>query len=565
MGVRRAIEMVLAEANRGKGPICTFGPLIHNNQVLKLLESKGIGVLEKLEEDVHGTVVIRAHGIPPQQRKYLRASDATILDATCPRVARVQSIIRYHTNKGYTAVIAGDVDHQEVVGLVGYSTGPAHVISSVSEIDHLPDEDKIFLVAQTTQDDEVYHEIKEAFKSRYPNGLVFNTICDATHKRQEEVRSFSGQVDGVVVVGGYHSGNTQRLVQVSRAAGLSTYHVETEGELDTAKLSSMDSVGVTAGASTPNWMIREVVQKIGAIRGRGESFYGRWVRGVVKFFLLSNLGVAAGAFCLAHAAAILLDRETDWAYPSLGFLYIYAMHLLNRFLDKDASTYNDPEMANFYKRYRGFLILSGLASMVGAFAVSFYLGTVILLATAGLSLLGILYSIPLVPANLQRRWRYAKIKDFPGSKTLSVALAWGAVLIVLPLFGAVPTDPAKAIIPFLIVFSMVYIRSAIFDIFQAQGDLIVGVETLPIVIGEKRTILLLKSIILLIALMIFFTPPFGLITFFALLMLIPFLQLSLCLLAYERRWLYPGTRLEALVEVTFILTGLLALIWRLGI
>jgi 4-hydroxy-3-methylbut-2-enyl diphosphate reductase len=241
------------------------------------------------------------------------------------------------------------------------------------------------------------------------------------------------------------------------------------------------------------------------------------------------------------------------------------MHLLNRFLDKEASTYNDPEMANFYKKYRGFLILSGLASMLGAFAVSFYLGTTILLATAGLSILGILYSIPLLPARLRGRWRYAKIKDIPGSKTLSVALAWGAVLVVLPLLGTGNMVPYKAMVTFIVVFSITYIRSAVFDIFQAQGDLIVGVETLPIVIGERRTIILLKAIILINALMLVFSPLLGFMTAFSFLMLIPFVHLSLCLSAYERRWLYPGTRLEALVEGTFILTGLLALIWRLSL
>ncbi|MBW1803872.1 MAG: 4-hydroxy-3-methylbut-2-enyl diphosphate reductase, partial [Deltaproteobacteria bacterium] len=215
MGVRRAVEIVLTEANRGSTPIYTFGPLIHNKQVMDLLESKGVYSIGDISGLKEGTLVIRAHGIPPDQRKRLRASALKLIDATCPRVARVQSIIRYHSHKGLTAVIVGDRDHAEVIGLVGYGNGRAHVINHADEVSRLPDGEKIFVVAQTTQDIHNFKSIVEAIKQRYPEALVFDTICDATHNRQDDVRSFAGHVDGVVVVGGHHSGNTQRLAQVA--------------------------------------------------------------------------------------------------------------------------------------------------------------------------------------------------------------------------------------------------------------------------------------------------------------------------------------------------------------
>ena len=138
MGVRRAMEKVLAEANKGKGPIATFGPLIHNTQVMELLESKGVTTVEDISGLESGTLVIRAHGIPPDQRAHLKASGLQLIDATCPRVARVQALIRYHTKKGYMAVIVGDKDHPEVIGLLGYSNGRASVINQVSEVETLP-------------------------------------------------------------------------------------------------------------------------------------------------------------------------------------------------------------------------------------------------------------------------------------------------------------------------------------------------------------------------------------------------------------------------------------------
>ena len=563
MGVRRAMEMVLTEANKGKGSISTFGPLIHNKQVIDLLESKGVTSIDEIDEFNEGTLVIRAHGIPPDQRKALRESALRLIDATCPRVARVQSIIRYHTKKGYTAIIVGDRDHPEVIGLLGYGNGRAHVINTLQEVSRIPDTEKVFLVAQTTQDEEKYREIIEAVMARFPDALTFDTICDATINRQKEIRSFVGQVDAVVVVGGYHSGNTKRLVQISQEAGLPTFHVETEKDLDKERLSSMEVIGVTAGASTPNWMIKNVIKEIEAIRTRRETFFGRWIKIAFKFMLLSNLLVAFGGFALAYAAAVLSGRTPDLIHPCLALLYIYAMHVLNRFLDKGASTYNDPERASFYRRHRVFLIRSGVFSMIGALALSYYLGTMVFFAIAGLSVLGIIYSLPIVPVSLRHLWRYSKIKDIPGSKTLSVALAWGVLISLLPLLEPTSLAWPAAIVSFFFVFSMVYVRSALFDIFQVQGDLIVGVETLPIVLGERRTLHLLKWIILSGALLLCFAALTKLVGPFSWLLLLVFCSFTLCLLIYQKRWLYPGTRLEAMVEGNFFLAGLLALIWQI--
>ena len=563
MGVRRAMEMVLTEANKNEGPIFTYGPLIHNNQVMALLESKGVTSIDDIEGIQEGTLAIRAHGIPPGQRRLLKESGLRLIDATCPRVARVQAVIRYQTKKGNTAVIVGDRDHPEVIGLLGYAGDRAYVINQLDDVLHIPDGEKVFIVAQTTQDTRNYQEIVEAVTDRFPDALIFDTICDATINRQAEVRAFVGQVDAVVVVGGYHSGNTRRLAQISEAAGLPTFCVETEKDLDKERLSSMEVIGVTAGASTPNWMIKNIVNEIETIRSRKESFLGRWFKGTFKFMLLSNLLVALGGLALAYAVSVLCARVPDFVYPSLAFFYLYAMHVFNRFLDKDASTYSDPERASFYRKHRGFLIVSATVSMIASFALGYYQSTMTFFAILGLSILGIIYSIRILPIRPKRLWRYTKIKDIPGSKTLSVALAWGVVITLLPLLVSPRMDWLVAIISFIFVFSMVYTRSALFDIFQAQGDLIVGVETLPIVLGEKRTLFLLKGVILSGALINATAGIFGLVGPFIYLLLLCLLSLGLSLLAYEKRWLYPGTRLEAIVEGNFFFAGLLGLIWQI--
>jgi 4-hydroxy-3-methylbut-2-enyl diphosphate reductase len=418
------------------------------------------------------------------------------------------------------------------------------------------------VVAQTTQEKHSYDIIVEAIKKRFPKALVFNTICGATASRQEEVRALAAHVDGIVVVGGFHSGNTRRLAQVASSTGLPVFHVETDQELDREKLSAMETIGVTAGASTPNWMINKVVQKIESIRSRKETALDRFLRYSVRFLFQSNMVAAFGAFSLAHAMNVLSGRTPDLVLPSLAFLYIYAMHVLNRLLDKGAGTYNDPERASFYRRYRTLLVLSGFLAIAGSLLLSTALGLSAFLATAGLSLLGTIYGLPIVPFRKRHLWRYSKIKDIPGSKTFAQAFAWGAVMALLPLL-ATPGGPwAGQVVSFLFVFSVVYVRSAFFDIFQVQGDLIVGSETLPITLGEKRTLWLLKWVILAGSIVLAAAPIFGWVGPFAYLLLLCYLTLTLCILAYERRALSPGTRSEAFVEATLFLAGFLALLWQ---
>ncbi len=560
MGVRRALEMVLTEANKATGPLYTYGPLIHNEQVMELLESKGVRPINDVQGIQKGTIAIRAHGIPPEQRRLLRNSGLRIIDATCPRVARVQSIVRYHTHKGYGAIILGESDHPEVVGLKGYGNGRAYVIGSIEELPSLGGTDKIIVVAQTTQEKRYYLEVAESIRKRFPEAIVFDTICDATERRQEEIRGLAPHVDAIVVVGGYHSGNTRRLAQVAKSTGVSTFHVETEAELDRKDLSAMEVIGVTAGASTPNWMIKKVAQQIEGIRGRSETSVGRVLRYVFKFLLQTNLVVSLGAFFLTYASLILSGGNPDLVHPFLSFLYIYAMHVLNRFLDKGAGVYNDPERASFFKRHLKVIMASGLLATVGCLILASSIGFATFLAVLGLNILGCIYSLPILPLRRKKLGRYLKLKDIPGSKTLAQALAWGAVISLLPILEPEGPGRASVMASFLYVFSVVYVRCALFDIFQVQGDLIVGSETIAIALGEKRTLLLLKAVILLGAAHLLLAPHYTTAGAFSHLLLLSYLTLSITLLTYERRWLYPSTRMEALVEGNLFLAGFLGLL-----
>jgi (E)-4-hydroxy-3-methyl-but-2-enyl pyrophosphate reductase len=565
MGVRRAMELVLNESNRKNGPLYTYGPLIHNKQVLALLESKGVKVVDHPEGPEEGRIVIRAHGIPPKDRQILRESGMKVLDATCPKVARVQAIIRYHTKKGYTGLIVGDEDHPEVVGLKGYAEGPVHVVRGVEDLSRLKIDGPLFMVAQTTQDQDRYGQVVDALKDRTPAPLVFDTICGATRLRQEEVKSFAGAVDGLVVVGGRHSGNTQRLVQIAREAGLLTFHVETEKELDRETLGRMEVVGVTAGASTPNWMIQNVVREIEAIRGVGDRSLTRWAASALKFMVMSHFFGALAAFCLSYAALTLMGLGPPLVYPLITALYVYAMHAFNRVLDKGASTYNDPERARFHGRYGTFLVGLGGAAIFACLFLAYAKSVPTFLLLTALSLLGMLYSIPLVPRKAHARYPYARIKDIPGSKTVSQVVAWVALIAAPPLLESQRDISLSAsALTVLVVFLLCHVRILFFDVLRIQGDLIVGAETLPVTLGEERSLDLISAGLLACGTTLAAGLLLGWLGGYAFLLLLPTSTLYLCEVGYRRRRVQTGLSLEALVDANFILAGLMALLWRLG-
>jgi 4-hydroxy-3-methylbut-2-enyl diphosphate reductase len=260
MGVRRAVEMTLDAVDTCQKPICTFGPLIHNPQVLKLLGQKGIAVVETVPPRGCGTVLLRAHGVPPTVKAALKTAGFRVVDATCPRVIKVQTIIRRHAAEGYGTIIVGDRNHPEVVGLLGYAGARGYVVGSLEELANLPRLTRAIVVAQTTQNTSFYQGIKAWVGRHRPHYRVFDTICDSTEKRQTEVQQLAEAADAVVVVGGHNSGNTNRLAEIARQAGKPTQQVETEHELDFGALSGARTIAVSAGASTPDWMIRRVIQ-----------------------------------------------------------------------------------------------------------------------------------------------------------------------------------------------------------------------------------------------------------------------------------------------------------------
>jgi 4-hydroxy-3-methylbut-2-enyl diphosphate reductase len=262
MGVRRAIDMALKVASEEGRLVYTYGPLIHNPQALEELRQKGVIPLHRDDPVPEAPVIVRAHGISTEVHERLGKVTERLVDATCPKVSRIQKRIQDYSSRGFAVVIAGDADHPEVVGLIGHAMGPAFVVSRPEDVDGLPELDRVVLVAQTTQDEAVFEEIRTRLVQRFPRAEALSTICESTHRRQAEVRDIAARVEALVVIGGRSSANTRRLAEIAASLGTRAYHVETAEELPLEELRGLERVGVTAGASTPSWIIEEVVRTL---------------------------------------------------------------------------------------------------------------------------------------------------------------------------------------------------------------------------------------------------------------------------------------------------------------
>lgn len=271
MGVKRAMDIALATADRGNGPVYTYGPLIHNPSAIELLAARGIDILEEIPQKGNGIVIIRAHGVPPQERERLVAAGFQVVDATCPKVVKVQMLAKHFATKGYLCILLGDKGHPEVKGIMGYAGEMGRLISSCDnekDMLPLPPGQKYIVLAQTTQDEAKYEAMAREILARNPNGRVFHTICDSTHLRQSETRRVAREVDVVVVVGGRNSANTRRLVEIVVEEGRPVIAIETENDLIPDMFTRFKRIGITGGASTPDWVIERVAARLRALQGQ---------------------------------------------------------------------------------------------------------------------------------------------------------------------------------------------------------------------------------------------------------------------------------------------------------
>ncbi len=439
-------------------------------------------------------------------------------------------------------------------------------MGSPEEAAGLPDADRVLVVAQTTFGQEMFRRILEAIAARYPNALLeaVDTLCDSTKRRQDEVKELTKRVDAIVVVGGKDSGNTKRLYEAARASGIPSFHIEDETELDPKKFTGFKTVGLTAGASTPNWVIVKVCDALADIDGSGGTRLFRRLTSLVRFVVLGYLyaGLAAGG--LAAAAALLMGVESFWTIPFISGLYIFAMHVINRAADTEGMRFNDPARERLYAgRHRG-LLVAAVVSCLGSVGLAWLLSPVIGVLVLAAVLLGVAFSVKVVPKPVSSYLRYRRLKDIPASKTFFVAGAWAGVSAAVPYLSEQSHISVTTFLSvFLFCFLLVFIRASLYDIRDIQGDAVVGRETIPIIIGKQWTQRLVVVLTIAAAALLAASCVVGMIAPLGWwLLVIPGYALF-ALWLYHRRVIFQGITFEVVVDFEFILAGIIGSVWYL--
>ena len=487
MGVKRAMDQVLSLAGRAQPPLYTYGPLIHNRQVVGMLEARGICARTDFGDSEQGTVLLRAHGVPPDVADSLRAAGLAVEDGTCPHVLRGQRSIARRSAEGYETVIVGDRDHDEVVGLAGHAKGPCHIIASVDDARTVPLGDRVLVVAQTTFNLALFEQIVAELRARKPDVEIVASICSATSERQEEARELAQRVDAMIVVGGSHSANTRRLAEIAAETGTPTFHVETADELDVNRIAGYRTVGVTAGASTPSWITSTVIDRL----HRAAAARSPWTRlasAAASVAFDGNLYVAAGAAALTYAVTRLLGLGLGdwWGRASLmiaAFGYIFAAYSLGRRAEDPAGGLGLTRRVAFYRAHPRWF--GAACALLGAASIA----VLVPFGLVAVALLGLSYAMALAYGLLvsPRRPRWlTRLRNIPASKDLFAAAGWTVAVVLVPAVAARGGSVYGVVAAAAFVFGMAFIRSVMFDFTDVTADRLLGRDTLPALLGVAR-------------------------------------------------------------------------------
>jgi len=548
-GVQRAVSLALKAAKQSR-KIYTLGEIIHNRQVVEMLKKRGIVPINEISELKAGdTVLVRSHGVERGVREELKRRNINIIDSTCPKVQRIHSILKRYMARGARIVIFGDKGHPEVKALC--SEAPDSIlISSVEDIEKVPcDRKPICLVAQTTQNKKQFDEIARILTERCGNVEKFDTICQSTSERQSELQELLKEADAVVVVGGTNSANTRRLAEISESSGKPTYRIETASDLDIERLKNHNTIAVTAGASTPNWVIKDVLRRIRSAVGERLSFW----RLILMFFVYSNILASLSAAALTTISLLLLDIPLNLAFIFASALYVFAVHTANQLLAIREEPFGEKSSVVSY--LRGILAgASAIASVLLLYQYGFATTAFLILAIVA----GLLYGVDILPARLVLR----SLKDIPGSKEIFCAIGWASVASILPILAQeVYLAITKIIAAFALAFFPVYLRSLLLDVRQIEKDRLMGREATILALGSQATrrivtLLIGGWIALLLA-----CELFGIFGRNVLLILVMPLGFVLTLLLQSSRFLQRELAIESLLDITIIASSTLILLW----
>ena len=521
MGVRNAVLKIVDELNSSDENIFVYGPLIHNPQSIEVLRKRGLITINSLDEIKDKQVAIRTHGIPVSENREIRGKAARTINLTCSRVARVQSIIKKYSRDGYFTIIVGDKDHAEVIGLKSYAGSGVFVVSHKDDIGLIPLSEKYIVVSQTTHERAQFEDIVNAIKTSFSNVNVIDTICDSTRLRQDDViEAIKKGIDTLVVVGGKNSANTSRLAKIGIDNGVKTFHIETDDELKTADFKNSNYVLVTAGASTPGWIINNVLEKLYTIKYSKSNVFTKTLKMYFEFLVRSNIISSIAAFIMVLIAQKFAGLQVEYKSGIIASLYIFTMYSVNNYFDRHFLVKSNSYKYGVYKKF-GLLLLF---LSIFAFFISLYLAYTLLPLLMYTILLpyffGIIYSAPFSKKIIKKiNWKI--FKKLYSSKVIT-SFGWLVGVIYVPYFMQ-NVDVVKYTAMALFLCLFIFLRNTIIDLVAFQGDLILGRDTLATWLGIKKTFILVASVAFFIIIFFSITAVYsGQISFLFLLLAIAY-------------------------------------------
>ncbi len=486
MGVRKAIIKIVDELNSSDEKIYMYGPLIHNPQTIEVLKNRGLITIDSLNELENRQIAIRTHGIPVEENKRIRKNALRTINLTCSRVARVQSIIKKYSGDGYYTIIIGDKDHAEVIGLKSYARAGVHVVSDIDDIDDVSPAEKYIIVSQTTHERNQFDQLVREISKKFKNIFVIDTICDSTKLRQDDVKNgIKKGIDTLVVVGGKNSANTSRLVKIGIDNGIKTFHIETDAELQKDEFRESRYVLVTAGASTPGWIINNVLEKLYIIKNESSNFIVKTIKYYFEVLIRSNIVSSLASLFMVLLAQLYADMAINIKYGLISTLYIFVMYSVNNYLDRSFLIQSNSYKYKIYDKYGLHLLISSIISFIVSVYLAFTISIDLVILLLIPYIFGLFYSTPVVK-KLVKNTDFDFFKKIYNTKIIT-GFGWLIAVIVIPYYdNGISWKVYLSAGMFFFIF--VFLRHLIIDFVAFQGDLILGRDTMPTWFGVKRTI-----------------------------------------------------------------------------
>ncbi len=492
MGVRKAILKIVDELNTTDEEISVYGPIIHNPQTITALENRGLKTIGTLQKIKNKIIAIRSHGVPVAEYKQIKKEASKTINLTCPRVAYVQGLIKKFANKGYYTVITGDPDHAEVVGLMSYARHGVSIISSAADIKSLPKKENYLLVSQTTFDKKLFSEIAAVFKKQQTKVEVIDTISDSTRLRQQDVvDGIKKGIDTLIVVGGKTSANTKRLTTIGEQSGVKSVHIESEDELTEEMLQDSNKILVTAGASTPGWIINNVLEKLYSIKYKRSNFVINSLKVVFEVLVRSNVVSSVAGFFASILVQLYSYNKVNLSYAIITFGFIFSMYTINNILEMDFLKQSNSNKFKIYSRLKLPMIVLAIVSLIFSVRSSLSLGVASQAVFLSAIFLGILYSSKFIKV-LIRKIDNTAISSFYESKIVT-SFGWMAMLL-LP-----AVDNREGVLQLLaisgVLFAFICMRQLLNDIIALQADLLLAKKSIPIILGNKNLNIFVAAIL----------------------------------------------------------------------